>query len=64
MKVNLQTEIDDSDLAAIWQWHHHVVADGSNEEACREECRKCLAAIVQKAFDKGREYQRKIGDEK
>jgi hypothetical protein len=63
MKVNPKIEIDDSDLAGIWQWHHHVSDDKSNEDACVEKCRECLQAIVQRAFNQGREYQRNVGDD-
>ena len=46
---------------AIWMWHHHVVEDGSNNEACGLECKKSFTAALQKAFNQGREYERKQG---
>jgi len=61
MNVNPQVEITDQELGAVWQWHRHVSDDKANETACLDECRKVLNGLAKKAFDEGREYERKHG---
>jgi hypothetical protein len=61
MKVHTRILLDENDFSRIERWLvHEVVEDKMNYDVCRQKAETVLSAMLNEAFSKGIEHQKKM----